>query len=133
MNIEKPVDIENEIRLALTDYFEVYCRPLPEKYGMPNVVVEQTGGTTSNTIDSFQIKLSVRAKTDAEAMDTMRDVLGALEYQAEHQFGALRHISVNSMASWGTDPVRPDLKLCTMTALVIAHREQYEITTRRKQ
>lgn len=131
MNINRQVDIEDEIRLALTDYFEAYCRPLPDKYGLPNVLVEQTGGTTLNTVDTFQIKLSVRAKTDADAIDTMRDVLGVLEYQAEHQFGALRHISINSLASWGNDPARPDLKLCTMTAIVIAHREQYEITTRR--
>ncbi|MBQ1292881.1 MAG: hypothetical protein IIY21_02500 [Clostridiales bacterium] len=131
MNINRQVDIEDEIRLALTDYFEAYCRPLPDKYGLPNVLVEQTGGTTLNTVDTFQIKLSVRAKTDADAIDTMRDVLGVLEYQAEHQFGALRHISINSLASWGNDPARPDLKLCTMTAIVIAHREEYEITTRR--
>lgn len=127
MNINRQIDIEDEIRLALTDYFEAYCRPLPEKYKLPNVLVEQTGGTTANTIDSFQIKLSVRAKTDAEALDTMRNVLGVLEYQTEHQFGALRHIAVNSMASWGNDPARPDLKLCTMTATVVAHREKYEI------
>ena len=128
MNINRQIDIENEVRLALTDYFEAYCRPLPEKYGLPNVLVEQTGGTSANTIDTFQIKLSVRANTDEEAMDTLRDVLGVLEYQAEHQFGALRHISVNSLASWGSDPARPDLKLCTMTAIVIAHRENNEIT-----
>ena len=131
MNIDRQIDIENEIRLALTNYFEAYCRPLPEKYGLPNVLIEQTGGTTSNTIDSFQVKLSVRAKTDEEAMDTMRDVLGVLEYQTAHQFGALRHISVNSLASWGVDPARPDLKLCTITAIVIAHRENNEISIRR--
>lgn len=131
MDINKTVDIENEIRLALTDYFETYCRPLPEKYGLPNVLVEQTGGTTSNTIDSFQVKLSVRAKTDEEALDTARKVVGVLEYQAAHQFGALRHVSVNSLASWGNDPARPDLKLCTVTAIVTAHRETYEISTRR--
>lgn len=131
MDINKTVDIENEIRLALDDYFETYCRPLPETYGLPNVLVEQTGGTTSNTIDSFQIKLSVRAKTDEEALDTARNVIGVLEYQAAHQVGALRHISVNSIGSWGTDPNRPDLKLCTVTAIVTAHRETYEISTRR--
>lgn len=127
MNINRQIDIENEIRLALIDNFEAYCRPLPKEYGLPNVLVEQIGGTTSNTLDSFQIKLSIRAKTDEEAMDTLRNVLGVLEYQTEHQFGALRHIKVNSLASWGSDPVRPDLKLCTMTAIVIAHREKYEI------
>lgn len=127
MNINRQIDIEEEIRLALIDYFEAYVRPLPEEYGLPNVLIEQTGGSTSNTIDTFQIKLSVRAKEDAEALETMRNVLGVLEYQIEHQFGSLRHISVNSLASWGSDPARPDLKLCTMTAIVIAHREQYEI------
>ena len=44
MNILKPVDVENEIRLALTDYFEIYCRPLPEEYGLPNLLVTNTGG-----------------------------------------------------------------------------------------
>lgn len=127
MNINRQIDIEDEIRLALIDYFEAYCRPLPETYGLPNVLVEQTGGSTSNTIDTFQIKLSVRAKEDDEALETMRNVLGVLEYQIEHQFRSLRHISVNSLASWGSDPARPDLKLCTMTATVIAHREKYEI------
>ena len=34
MNIKRSVDIENEVRLALKDYFEVYCRPLPENYGL---------------------------------------------------------------------------------------------------
>lgn len=131
MNINRQIDIEDEIRLALKDYFEVYCHTLPKDYGLPNVVVDQTGGNSSNTIDSFQIKISVRAKNDADAMDTMRNVLGVLERQTEQQFGALRHIAVNSMASWGSDPVRPDLRLCTMTAIVIAHRENYEITTRR--
>ena len=127
MNINRQIDIENEIRLALIDHFETYCRPLPERYGLPNVLVEQTGGTTLNTIDAFQVKLSVRARTDEEAMNTLRDVIGVLEYQADHQFGALRHISVNSLASWGSDPTRPDLRLCTMTAIVTAHREKIEI------
>ena len=126
MIINRQIDIEDEIRLALIDHFEAYCRPLPENYGLPNVLVEQTGGNTSNTIDSFQVKLSVRARTDEEALETMRNVIGVLEYQTEHQFGALRHISVNSLASWGSDPARPDLKLCTMTAIVIAHRETIE-------
>lgn len=123
MNILKPVDIENEVRLALKDYFEAYCRPLPENYGLPNVLVEQTGGSTENKIDTFQVRLSVRAKTDAESNDVMRTVLGVLQTRAEEQFGALRHMSLNSQASWGTDPVRPDLKLCTALVLITTHRE----------
>lgn len=123
MNILKQVDIENEIRLALADYFEAYCRPLPETYGLPNVLIEQTGGSSSNEIDTFQVRLSVRAETDEDASDFMRDVLGVLEVRATEQFGALRHVSLNSLASWSTDPARPDLKLCTALVLVTTHRE----------
>lgn len=128
MNILKPVDIESEVRLALKDYFEAYCRPLPENYGLPNVLVEQTGGSTENKIDTFQVRLSVRAKTDAESNDVMRTVLGVLQTRAEEQFGALRHMSLKSQASWGTDPVRPDLKLCTALVLLTVHRETVTIT-----
>ena len=128
MNILKPVDIENEVRLALKDYFEAYCRPLPENYGLPNVLIEQTGGSTENKIDTFLVRLSVRAKTDAESNDVMRTVLGVLQTRSEEQFGALRHMSLNSQASWGTDPVRPDLKLCTALVLLTVHRETVIIT-----
>lgn len=127
MNILKQVDIENEIRLALADYFEAYCRPLPETYGLPNVLIEQTGGSSSNEIDTFQVRLSVRAVTDEDASDAMRDVLGVLEVRATEQFGALRHVSLNSLASWSTDPARPDLKLCTALVLVTTHRETVTI------
>lgn len=123
MNILKPVDIENEVRLALKDYFEAYCRPLPATYGLPNVLVEQTGGDTENQIDTFQVRLSVRAETDPESNDVMREVLGVLQTRCEEQFGALRHMSLNSQASWSTDPVRPDLKLCTALVLITTHRD----------
>lgn len=128
MNILKPVDIEDEVRLALKDYFEAYCRTLPEIYGLPNVLIEQTGGDTENQIDTFQVRLSVRAETDAEANDVMRTVLGVLQTRCEEQFGALRHMSLNSQASWETDPVRPDLKLCTALVLLTVHRETVTIT-----
>ena len=127
MNILKQVDIENEIRLALADYFEAYNRPLPETYGLPNVLIEQTGGSSLNEIDTFQVRLSVRAETDEDASDVMRDVLGVLQARAEEQFGALRHVSLNSLASWSTDPARPDLKLCTALVLVTTHRETVTI------
>jgi hypothetical protein len=123
MNILNPVDIENEVRLALKDYFEAYNRPLPEEYGLPNVLIEQTGGSSRDKIDTFQVRLSVRAETNAESNDVMRGVLGVLQTRCEAQFGALRHMSLNSQASWSTDPVRPDLKLCTALVLITTHRE----------
>lgn len=128
MNILKPVDIENEVRLALKDYFEACNRPLPKTYGLPNVLIEQTGGSSRDKIDTFQVRLSVRAETDEEASDVMRTVLGVLQTRCEEQFGALRHMSLNSQASWGTDPVRPDLKLCTALVLLTVHRETVTIS-----
>lgn len=128
MEILKPVDIENEIRLALKDYVTIYCRPLPEKFKTPSILVRSVGGSSSNTIDTFSVVLDSRAKTDAEAYDLINTALGILEKRAFEQFGALRNITVNSMASWGSDPVRPDLKLCTLTVLVTAHRESLNLS-----
>lgn len=127
MNILRQVDIENEVRMALVEYFEAYCPPLPEDYGLPCVLVEQTGGAESNQIDTFQVRLSCRAETNEEASETLRNALGVLQAQAEAQQGAIRHVSLNSLASWGNDPVRPDLKLCTALVLVVAHPESFEI------
>lgn len=123
MNILKPVDIENEVRLALNDYFEVYCRPLPEEYGLPCLLVSCTGGTTRNEVDTFTVVIDARAETDASAYEILSNALGVLGEQANIQDGALRNVSINSLARWGSDPVRPDLKLCTATVLVVAHRE----------
>lgn len=123
MNILRPIDVEDEIRRALKDYITVYVRPLPENFSTPSILVTATGGQTSNEIDSFQVTLDARAKTDEDAYNLIRTAQGLLEAQADNQFGALRHVITNSLASWGTDPARPDLKLCTLTVLVIAHRE----------
>jgi hypothetical protein len=127
INILRPCDIEDEIRLALKDYLTIYVRPLPEHFSMPCILVRAVGGTSENTIDTFLVTLDARAETDAEASEYIRNALGILEARTAAQIGALRNITVNSMASWGSDPVRPDIKLCTLTTLVTAHRESLTI------
>lgn len=128
MNILRPVDIEEEIRKALNGYFATYARPLPAQYTLPNLLIAATGGSTSNTVDTFTVTLQARATEDAEALETLRTALGVLEHQAGAQVGALRNVVINSLATWGNDPVRPDLKLCTATVLVTAHRESFNIS-----
>lgn len=127
MNIEVSIDVEDEVRLALKDYVTVCVRPLPEDFLTPCVLVEQMGGTSSNTIDNFVIRLGARAATDAEALQLLRVALGVLEAQTKAQFGKLRYSITNSLASWGSDPVRPDLKLCTATVQAYAHKEPLTI------
>lgn len=127
MNILKPVDIEEEIRTALKNFITIYVRPLPEDYSLPNVLITATGGSSKDTIDTFTVSIDARAETDAEAYDTLSTALGLLEEQAKKQHGALRNVMINSLARWGNDPVRPDLKLCTATVLVTAHRESFTI------
>ena len=128
MNILRPVDIEEEIRKALNGYFATYVRPLPAKYTLPNLLIAATGGSSSNTVDTFTVTLQARATEDADALETLRTALGVLEYQAGAQIGALRNVVINSLASWGNDPARPDLKLCSATVLVTAHRESFNIS-----
>ena len=128
LKILRSCDIENEIREALDDYFTVYCRPLPSKFSTPCLLVTATGGSSENTIDSFTVNISAKATEDAVASEYLRNALGALEEMAKKQVGALRFIQINSLASWGNDPVRPDLKLCTATVIVTAHREQITLS-----
>lgn len=123
MNILKPVDIEKEVKTALADHMQTYLRPLPATYTLPNILITATGGASSNTIDTFQVTLDARGETDADAYDLLRNALGVLQQQGANQSGALRNVSINSLARWGNDPVRPDLKLCTATVLITAHRE----------
>ena len=40
MKINKSIDIEDEIRSALSEYQTVYCRPLPAEYGLPHILVQ---------------------------------------------------------------------------------------------
>lgn len=124
MIIERPVDIEDEIRKALADYFTVYVRPLPENFKVPSLLVTATGGNEQNTIDAFTVSIDARAETDAEADELARNALGALKALSKQQVGALRFAKLNTLANWKTDPVRPELKMRTITAQVYAHCEK---------
>lgn len=128
MNILIPIDIEDEVRQALSPYFaNVVAGDLPPNFPTPILRVRQTGGGTANTIDNFNVSIDARAETDVGALDLIRKAQGVLEAQCKAQFGSLRHVVINSLAQWGSDPVRPDLKLCTLTCTVTAHRESLNI------
>jgi hypothetical protein len=130
MDISRSIDIENIVRLALTDYFTIYCRPLPEKFETPSLLVSLVGGSDANTIDSFDIVLDSRAKSDAEANELLRTAIGALKQIAKEQTTALRYVEVNSSGSWGNDPVRPDLAMCSARLRIVAHQEKITINRR---
>lgn len=127
MKIKRSVDIEDETRIALQDYLTVYCRPLPADYMLPNVLVTQVGGSDLNAIDTFDVVLDARAETEQEASETLRTAIGVLKAVAAAQTTAIRHVSVNTGGSWGVDPVRPDLSLCTARLRVVAHLETMEV------
>ena len=128
MNILIPIDIEDEVRKALKPYFSnVVAGDLPPNFSTPILRVRQTGGGTANTIDNFNVSIDARAETDVGALDLIRKAQGVLEAQCKAQYGLLRHVVINSLAQWGSDPVRPDLKLCTLSATITAHRESLNI------
>ena len=127
MIINRSIDIEDEVRQALSGFFTAYCRPLPKDFTVPSILVQQVGGTDESTIDSFDVVLDSRANTEAEASELLRNAIGALKAIAANQTTALRYVSVNSSGSWGVDPVRPDLAMCSARIRVIAHEEQTEV------
>lgn len=127
MRIYKCIDIENEVREALSNYLTAYCRPLPEQYELPNILVTKVGGTDSQTIDTFEVVLDSRALTEAEAIDCLDTATGLLKQIAKEQTTALRYVVVNSSGSWGNDPVRPDLSMCSARLSIKAHQEIMEV------
>ncbi len=127
MIIYKSIDVENEIWKALKDYLTVYTRPLPANFATPSILVELMGGTSANLVDTFTVRLSSRAKENADALNLLQTALGVLDSQSKNQFGELRFSTEQSLSNWGSDPVRPDLCLCQATVQVVCHKQQVEI------
>ena len=132
MIIQKSIDVEDVVRQALSDYFTAYCRPLPKDFTVPSILVSQVGGTDENTIDSFEVVLDARAEFEADASDLVRSAIGILKAIAAGQSTALRYVAVNSIGSWGLDPVRPDLAMCSARLRVIAHEETTNVEVKKK-
>jgi hypothetical protein len=128
MIINKSIDVENEVRIALSPYITTYCRPLPAEYDIPHILVTQVGGRISDKIDTFSVVLDSRAETDAEAKETLNEAVGILAQVAREQTAALRHVTLNSSGSWGNDPVRPDLSMCSARLEIVAHQTTMEVT-----
>lgn len=127
MVINVSIDIEDEIRQALESYLTAYVRPLPAEYDLPHILITQVGGTTSQTIDTFAVVLDSRARTEAEALEYLNRAIGILKQVAKEQTTELRHVTVNTSGSWGNDPVRPDLSMCSARLDVVAHQKIMEV------
>ena len=127
MKINRSIDIEDEIRQALAGYITAYCPPIPKEYRLPNILVRQIGGTELNTIDTMTVVLDARAETEAEASECLRNSVGILKQIAREQTTAVRYVQVNTSGSWGNDPVRPDLAMCSATLLITVHQEQIDL------
>lgn len=127
MEINKNIDIEEEVRQALEPYLKAYVRPLPANYTLPNILISQVGGTQSQTISYFAVVLDSRDASEAGALDTLNTAIGILEQVAREQTTALRHVTVNSSGSWGADPVRPDLAMCSARLEIVAHQVKQEV------
>ena len=124
MNILVSNDIEFEVQQALSEYFTIYCRPLPENYSLPNLLVTQVGGNDSNTIDFYEVVIDSRAETDGEANEYLRKAIGTLKAIAKQQNTVIRLVRVNTSGSWGNDPVRPDLSMCSARLEIWAHLQE---------
>ena len=124
MFIERSIDIEDVVRLALADHLTAYCRPLPTDYRLPCILVSKVGGTDRDKIDTFEVVLDSRAKTEYEADLTLRNAIGILKAV---EGTAIRHVTVNSSGSWGSDPARPDLAMCSARLRIVAHVERATI------
>lgn len=127
MKINKSIDIEDEIRQALEPYLTVYVRPLPAQYDLPHILITQVGGQERDTIDTFEVTLDSRAASEAAALDYLNQAKGIIRAIAKEQTTAIRHVTINTIGSWGADPVRPDLAMCSARLSVVAHQSKVEV------
>ena len=127
MKINKSIDIEEEVRTALAPHLTVYCRPLPAEYSLPHILITQVGGTLTDKIDTFEVVLDSRAETEADALDHLNTATAVLIQTAKEQTTAIRHVVINSSGSWGADPVRPDLAMCSARLAIVAHQISMEV------
>lgn len=129
MKIDRSIDVEEEIRLALKDYIKTYVRPLPANFEVPSILVTVVGGTTENTVDYFDVTLDSRASEDATALENLRNAAALVVKIAHNQQTKLRFAEITNLGSWGKDPVRPELAMCTARLRVLAHIETVEVNT----
>lgn len=127
MKIRRIIDVEETIRAALTEYITAYVRPLPRDFEIPSILITSVGGTEQNYIDTFDVTLDSRADDEGEAQLNLRNAIGIIEKIADDQTTALRSVSINTLATWGRDPVRQELAMCTARIRVTAHKEFTEV------
>ena len=127
MQIQTSVDIEYEVQKILDSFLTVYCRPLPADFTTPCILVTQVGGSDRDTIDNFQIVLDSRAQRASQAIELLNKAVGILRKVARDSTTPVRHIQVTSSGSWGVDPVRPDIAMCSARLSVTAHLENTTI------
>ena len=129
MEITSSIDVEDKVRLILSEHQRAYCAPLPANFAVPSILVTAAGGDSQKTntgkgkVDAFTVVLDARANTEPEAFEYLRNAVAILEKGGD----GIAHTEVNSLYSWGTDPARPDLAMCSATLIVTAHRETVTI------
>lgn len=128
MIIERSLDIEDIVRDALKRYFTIYCRPLPEKFQLPSLLVTLVGGEEEEQkIDIYDVVIDSRAYTESEALNQLFDAVGTLKAIAESQTTEIRYVINNSLANWQPDPVRPELAMCSSRLRIYAHKTTKEL------
>lgn len=128
MNITRSIDIEETVRSALSGHLTAYCRPLPANFSVPSILVTQVGGSDTDTIDTFEVVLDSRADREMQANENLRNAVGILREAMKDRASPIRYVQVNSSGSWGRDPARPELAMCSARLRITAHLESATIT-----
>ena len=125
MKVMMSIDIEDEVRKALSAMDNVFVRPLPASYSVPCLLIQQVGGTELNTIDTFDVTIDSRAELPEEASEYLRTAIATLKKVAKEQTTNIRYVEVNSLGSWGRDPVRPDLEMMSARVRITVHQTNF--------
>lgn len=132
MIINQSIDIEEAVRASLAGYMTTYVAPLPKAFTVPCILVRAAGGGSESNahgmgvVDAFTVTLDARAEDENDALAYIRRAVGIVEAVGAAQTAGFS-AQLNSLYSWGVDPVRPDLAMCSATLVLTAHRDTITI------
>ena len=79
MEYQKPLDIEDVLRVKVQEHTEAkcLCLPLPNPLPVPSVVFKRVGGSRRDKVlDTYNVNVDCRAESMCKAVDLANEIAG---------------------------------------------------------
>lgn len=123
MQLVKPIDIEDALRVDLAEYFSgvrFFAPPAPDDLGAKSVQVMGAGGSKQTAVSfEYSVRIDCWETTEAAAIQLANDVAGAVNALLFAEPASGRHYvtaEINATPYINPDPNRPTLPRASFRA-----------------